>query len=699
MDIKKVLLLALTLALSYSKLIGQENLSTKELLNKIENSDGKQKVDFLNEIAWRYRKIQKDSALFYATESINIAEALNYNEGHSTALNRKGLVLKNKNLYKEALVTYQKALAIENKIGNNFGIARANYQIGSVFEKMGLHQEALKHYETSLPIFRGLDDTNNLGKTLNKIAINTQDLGDYHKAILTFEQALDLKQQVKDSLGIINTKLDLSILYQQLKYFNKANIYLKECASFYKQNDFKEEYFTALHNLGNNFYYLGSLEQSEYYFNELLQDSLEDKSLKANIYNSIGAVYQDQELFWKAQENYELALILFTKINDINGIGISNASLGIIYGKDTSDVEKAIFHLEKGLSHIDSTDNISFKLDILSALSESYLKAENWEKAAETNQRYIFIKENLTENKRMASAIKADLEKEVAILKEQKQKQRVIFIALLVSLSLAIAMAFFAFRSYKNKQKIRDERKSNELKQRKIDSLLSEIELQSTYAKLQGQDDERKRIAKDLHDRLGGILSTIKLYFNSVNDKIDDLKQENLNQYQKANQLLDKAVEEVRAIAHNMESGILSKFGLVAELENLVENIQESKQIKIQFITHGMRTRLDNKMEAEIYKIIQELVSNILKHADATKITLQIIRDNNAVNILVEDDGKGFILEEVKRGMGLKNIALRVDNLNGELLIDSTVGRGSTISIDFTIQNKNIQNDKDNISR
>ena len=163
--------------------------------------------------------------------------------------------------------------------------------------------------------------------------------------------------------------------------------------------------------------------------------------------------------------------------------------------------------------------------------------------------------------------------------------------------------------------------------------------METTYARLEGQDLERKRVARDLHDRIGSMLSTVKLFFASVDTKLEEFKEENQKHFHKANQLLDEACEEVRRIAHDMESGLLTKFGLKPELEALAETIKDSQQIEISLVTHGLQERLVNSLEVKSYRIIQELVSNVLKHAKATTLSIQLNRFDKVFNIIVEDNG------------------------------------------------------------
>ncbi|WP_298316802.1 sensor histidine kinase [uncultured Aquimarina sp.] len=216
--------------------------------------------------------------------------------------------------------------------------------------------------------------------------------------------------------------------------------------------------------------------------------------------------------------------------------------------------------------------------------------------------------------------------------------------------------------------------------------ILKKQEIKSIQAMIRGQEEERRRIANDLHDRLGSILSMAKLHYQSSEEHLKNLNTFEQKRYSMASALLDEACAEVRNISHNMISGILTKFGLIAALEDLTNTINGSNIINIDLIVHGFENRLESEIEINIYRIIQELINNVIKHANANEITIQLIFNNNGLNLMVEDDGNGFDVNNKSiYGMGLKNVLSRVDQINGELNMDSLLGKGTTITMDIPL--------------
>jgi signal transduction histidine kinase len=280
------------------------------------------------------------------------------------------------------------------------------------------------------------------------------------------------------------------------------------------------------------------------------------------------------------------------------------------------------------------------------------------------------------------------LEKKVV----ENRRKTILIYSLLIGLIL-VSLLFFAIIKVKRHKQLSKLAEQNSLiESQKVEELLKKQELKSMNAMMIGQEEERKRIARDLHDRLGSMLAMVKNHFKSVETSIDNLKDTNTKLYKKANKLLDEACEEVRKISQDMASGVLTKFGLTAALEDLKNTLEESKQLEVEFVSHGLNNRLPLELEITIYRIIQELISNILKHAKASEITIQLLKGKNGLNIIAEDNGIGFEISEAKLGMGLKNIEARIDGLNGELKIDSTLRKGTTITVDIPLKNKK-QND------
>ncbi len=238
-------------------------------------------------------------------------------------------------------------------------------------------------------------------------------------------------------------------------------------------------------------------------------------------------------------------------------------------------------------------------------------------------------------------------------------------------------------RNFQHKQKLSQQQ--SVLLEEKIKTIEKEQQISSLQSMINGQETERTRIAKDLHDGLGGIFSTVKMHFSTLRQNTPVITENPL--YKKTLDLINNASDELRKVAHNMMPEVLMKVGLAEALQDFCNNISSGKLLKITLQTFGMEKRLGSATEIMLYRIIQELINNIIKHADATEALIQINREGNRLSLVIEDNGKGFDTKEAeeKRSMGIATVKSRVDYLNGRLTIDSRKDIGTTVMIDLLI--------------
>ena len=216
-----------------------------------------------------------------------------------------------------------------------------------------------------------------------------------------------------------------------------------------------------------------------------------------------------------------------------------------------------------------------------------------------------------------------------------------------------------------------------------VDQLLSQQEIKSINAMLEGQEKERDRMAMDLHDRLGGMLGGIKAQLGALEDRVEQVQHD--AQFKKVNRLLDETVGELRQISHDMAASTLSRFGLEKALNDLRDTIHISGRLSVEMKAFGLEQRLERSVEIAVYRIIQELVSNVLKHAKASELSIAVTRTPGRLSVMVTDNGIGFDIDTPKEGMGLENVRSRAAALGGKVQVDSTPGAGSTVSVECPV--------------
>jgi signal transduction histidine kinase len=268
-----------------------------------------------------------------------------------------------------------------------------------------------------------------------------------------------------------------------------------------------------------------------------------------------------------------------------------------------------------------------------------------------------------------------DLQKkdqEIAMQQAELEQQQFERNALIIAFLFLVVIMFLLYNRYRLKQKNKFQ----------AELTYQQNELFNTIVTF--QDSERQRIAQDIHDSVGSVLSAAKLQLSSLEDIKGKLSDDNQKSYDAAITLLDQATQELRNISHNIMPAALSRLGLVAALENLIEKISTYAGVQINFNVHGFRERLSEKTEIGIYPVVLELINNVLKHAHASEATVQLVKHPSYINITVEDNGQGFdVKTQTGDGIGLKNVMSRIQYLKGSINIDSEAGQGTSIMIDI----------------
>lgn len=205
---------------------------------------------------------------------------------------------------------------------------------------------------------------------------------------------------------------------------------------------------------------------------------------------------------------------------------------------------------------------------------------------------------------------------------------------------------------------------------------------QRTEAVLEAEERERIRIARDLHDGVGQLLAAARMALG----KYISTQQITSQEVKNATELLEDGIKEIREVSHNMMPGSLMKFGLTSALKQFVNKINSSGALKIDLQIVGLKERIDERIEMMLYRIIQEITSNILKHASATKVNIELIQHEAELILLIEDNGIGFDSNNPEnQGIGLKNIATRVEYLNGSVIFDSAPNRGTSVVVEVPL--------------
>lgn len=508
------------------------------------------------------------------------------------------------------------------------------------------------------------------------------------KTILEKSIPLAKKYENSRNLGFLYTQFAVILTYnaefkKSEDYNNKA---LKILEKYYPNSS--ELFFTYL-NFANNFCYQAKGDEAKKFLDkaEKLITPYPESSVNAFYYYGKTLYYITRQKNSEALPVIEKGIFYTRKFNQ-------NLLAQMFYFNKYDILRKLKRYNEAKQVLEDVLTEKSLALDLnnrktiykqLSALNEEMGNAKGalvWE------QKYSKLNDSLnTENVKLeinkieSKFNAAEKERKIATLNAEKNqkdlevnKKNSYLWGLSLVLLLMISLLIFLFVIFRKNKKI-SKQKINEIKQKE--------ELSLTKAILEGEERERERIARDLHDGLGGMLAGVKINFSTWS--ANHLDAEKDKEFYKILGQLDSSVSELRHVARNLMPESLLNFGLETALSDLCE-FYNRKDIEIDFQAINIERKLPLNIQLNIYRIVQELLANAIKHAEASNILLQCSQSDKNFFITIEDNGKGFEnnAEKKTKSMGLKNLKNRVDYLKGNMEISSD-NQGTTVNIELNI--------------
>jgi two-component system, NarL family, sensor kinase len=595
-------------------------------------------------------------------------------------------------------------IALSKKINYPLGLANAYRLLGSYyFDIKNETDSATRYYLLADSIYHQKNDIKfKEGTGAIQHALGTIQLrqGNYLEAVHYLVKAARVLDSLNNKTILPKTYNNLSLLYTFLKQFDKAEFYARACVRIAEVT--------------------GNLQ------------------LISGGSVTLAAALIEQKKYEEALPNILKAKDIAQKRNDHYILGVCYRNLGHYYGFYKKDYVQAINYNEKALEQVKLLGNQLDEAIILINMSGFYFFDNQFEKAKNTALKANELSHSLKsvdmelrslyylaqaeahfgdtrkayddmhqswdlkdsayteENRRQIDFLDASYQsekKEKEILKLQNEKQineiiikrrNIVIYALFVTICLLFVMALLIYRNIRNKRIITENHL--EIEKHKVRELENEKILSATQSVLQGEETERKRLARDLHDGLGGLLSGVKVALNNMKGNVI-LTGENVESFNQALGMLDNSITELRRVAHNMMPEALVKLGLKDTLTDFCSELGKLNPVQIDFQFYGQFERVESNLEINIFRIIQELVNNVIKHAEAKELVVQMIQEPKRLCFIVLDTGIGFDLKDIQftKGIGLASIKSRVDSFNGQMEINSKPGKGTEITIEFSI--------------
>ena len=550
--------------------------------------------------------------------------------------------------------------------------------------------DSAKYYlDTAYQIKRTLPniDSSNLSRNLNSLAVISADLDLYEEAIEYQTQALEISKSIGENSSYLRALIGIAGLYSKLNETEKSLDYEYQVYHLAKKISDSEAIGISARNIGMKHLDTNTLDSAYFYFNTSIDyfTKIGYKKGLAEANLSMGDLYREKLALDLGMQYYNQAMRYANEISDDRVLAGAKKNAGLIMLKQKKYIQSKAL-LEEGLQLYEDLGNTSGIQESLLALTNFYKLQNNWKVAFLYYDRHNNLSDSINNEKFNADVknlqIRYETDKKdsqiknqgITIQSQKMQRNSIIAGSLLLLVSATLLIWQLIQQAKKNRLIFNQE---NQLQEQHIVHLEKENKILAMSSMIEGQESERKRIAQDLHDGLGGLLATIKVKFNIIQKELREL--ESMDVYQRTSSMIDDACTEVRKIAHNMMPDSLTKLGLIEAVRDIAEYTTDIRIKVINLGTHQMTETQD----IMIYRIIQEFISNTRKHAQAAQIIVQFSSDNDHSIIYLEDDGLGFDPSSMStpKGLGLKSMESRINFLGGTHELDSTLGIGTTLQM------------------
>ena len=668
-------------------------------------------IDQLNDSAYANSGYSQE---LFAKAALQLAEPIAYPQGLAEAYSRLGQAYADLGKHELAKLNLRKGIAWRKKVASS-GLdsdrvywANGYILLGQCFERVYQYDSAQLFYQKALAVYPPEAQLskvalyNSYGVALTQAKQFQQASIHFKKAYAVLAQLPSGQQPESERITVLATlRMNYAALLQEhFKQDHAARDSLEaSLKDFKKVPEGRPLLANCLLLLGNNAYSAGDLKKAKGHYQEALQLTLAEQNLdRAMLYKNLGRIALDQGEIKEASNNYIISKAQSKKNGDslvLAAITFEQGNLQYeqdqyylaiklyrealaLQPKDLLLRGRILFFLVDALEESGQSKRAEHYASRLTGLLE-HIEEENGSGAFEELLEYQMSKQRLL--------------KAFERLKTQGLRQRMYGLGIgLGALLLLLLLAYWLQRQkrFAAQQAATLAQQQEAMAVQEKMQVLQEKELETHYARLEAQEKVQQKIGQELHDDVGAMLATVKMKLLSEQEVLDHFPKEKTKEYAQANRLLNEACDKVRKLSHEFSEALLKKFGLKAQLEALQEAISQAEKLEVEMSTHGLQKRLDFELELNLYRIIQELVHNVIKHAKASQISIEVNYLKDKVNVVVEDNGQGFDWKQVQAnpGLGMINLEARVHGLNGEIHFDTIQGKRTTVMVRIPIFEK-----------
>lgn len=545
---------------------------------------------------------------------------------------------------KKAILVYKKCLKEAIKDKRLYILSYYYNEIGNLEADFGNNATAFKNYQNALKFNTHNSQTLNakIYKNIGALYLSWKKL---EVALNYYNIAYNLALKAKDGKLIADCLNNMGTVYEQKKEFKKADLSYNKALNYYKKLNINTNICITYNNLAILNKVTGKFSQAANYYKLSVQYASKTKNdwLVAAIANNLGNLLCEMGDLKNAELSINDALILAKKINANELVYEALDNLPSCAAKK-GDYKSSLNYYKQ------------------SALAKSeFINLENTKEVLQLQTKY----DVLNKEKKILLLNKQNVIQKLTI---NKRNSLIGSLGVFFILSVALSILYF------NRNKIKQQ---NLLQQ----TIIKQQDL-STKAIIEAEENERSRIASDLHDGVGQLFSTVKLNLSGMQEQLVFKEEYTKASFEKTILLVDESCKEVRNISHQMMPNVLLKMGLISAVRDFINKVDE-RCLKINLDVDGLANRLPTNTETVLYRVIQETINNVIKHAQASVLHIQILRDIDGLSVMIEDNGIGFNSSQIAtfKGIGFKNLTTRIKFLKGTLEVDSAPGNGTAISI------------------
>ncbi|MFH1121653.1 MAG: sensor histidine kinase [Bacteroidota bacterium] len=606
-------------------------------------------VNALNLLSIGYWYKDTEKAYNLTHKALIEARRINFRRGMAVSNNLMGVVYDIKSEFDSALYYYHLSVKFSKETGYMKILASAYNNIGMVHKNRGNFSAAIKAYYDALRIFERQQDEKGMGNTYNNLGLVYFDMKLYQTALDLHLKSLKIRGKIGDKYGIGASFTNLGLVYSELRDQERA----MEC-------------------------YLKSLR---------IKEELGDKYGLGILLNNLALIYIDKKDFKKAIDMYRRSAMYHRDVEDLNGLIFNYINTGSAYAS-INDFKRAELEIDSAKQIARDIKSPIRLAKVYEAYAYLFNISGNYYKAAQAYRILDSLKDSIySENMSRSTSEMRELyetekkEAEINLLQKEnriknleiaQQKNRFRNQLMIVAIFLMLVLSAITLWYIRSKYRIKVQ--SEQEKRR--------LQKEGYAAVINAEEGERKRIAMELHDGLGQLLSAARLNVSVLEDVAD---KQDLEAVENAESLIDQALADLRSISHNLMPSALIRLGLVAALNDMAAKINSGRQVKVDVNVSGIGNRLPEDFEIALYRVVQEAVNNILKHANASVIKISLGIADEALSLEISDNGKGMPAnaEINSKGIGWNDIKSRVSLFNGNMVIYSDPGAGTHININF----------------